>query len=78
MKAEQGKTTLINILLGLLQPTKGEMLVDGKKIKNNLKGWQKMIGYVPQDVYIMDDTIKKILLLLYQRNKSIKNRLYRL
>ena len=54
-----GKTTLINILLGLLQPTKGEILVDGKKIKNNLKGWQKMIGYVPQDVYIMDDTIKK-------------------
>jgi len=42
-----------------LQPTKGEILVDGKKIKNNLKGWQKMIGYVPQDVYIMDDTIKK-------------------
>ena len=42
-----------------MQPTKGEILVDGKKIKNNLKGWQKMIGYVPQDVYIMDDTIKK-------------------
>ena len=51
-----------------MQPTKGEILVDGK-IKNNLKGWQKMIGYVPQDVYIMDDK-KKILLLLYQRNKS--------
>ena len=42
-----------------------------EKNKNNLKGWQKMIGYA-QDVYIMDDTIKKILFLLYQRNKSIK------
>ena len=42
-----------------MQPTKGEILVDEKN-KNNLKGWQKMIGYVPQDVYIMDDTIKNI------------------
>jgi len=54
-----GKTTLIDILLGLLSPSKGELLVDGEKItKENLRAWQKILGYVPQMVYLTDDTIR--------------------
>lgn len=53
-----GKSTFINLLLGLLKPTKGNILVDGKNIEENLKVWQSNIGYVPQDIYLLDDTIK--------------------
>ena len=52
-----GKSTLSNLLLGLLEPTKGEILIDsGKLTDNNFTSWQQMIGYVPQEVYLLDDT----------------------
>jgi len=54
-----GKTTLINIILGLIQPTSGDVYVDGKSIFKNIKGWQNQIGYVPQNIYLSDDTIRK-------------------
>ena len=54
-----GKTTLINIILGLIQPTKGSIHVDGISISENIKSWQSQIGYVPQNIYLADDTIKK-------------------
>ena len=54
-----GKTTLINIILGLIQPTNGSIQVDGINILENIKNWQSQIGYVPQDIYLSDDTIKK-------------------
>ena len=54
-----GKTTLINMILGLIQPTNGSIHVDGINIFENLKNWQSQIGYVPQDIYLSDDTIKK-------------------
>jgi len=54
-----GKTTLLNILLGLLKPTNGRILSDNIDITTNLRGWQKMIGFVPQDIYLTDDTIKR-------------------
>jgi ATP-binding cassette, subfamily B, bacterial PglK len=53
-----GKSTLIDILLGLLSPTEGNLLVDGKKIGNEAKAWQRQIGYVPQSIYLTDDTLK--------------------
>ena len=54
-----GKTTLIDILLGLLYSTSGEILVDNKKLTSkNIKYWQKNIGYVPQVIYLIDDTIE--------------------
>jgi len=53
-----GKSTLTNILLGLLKPTNGSIEIDNKNIFQNLKKWRKLIGYVPQDVYLSDDTIK--------------------
>ena len=53
-----GKTTIIDIILGLLEPVKGTLEVDNKIItKNSLKSWQKLIGYVPQHIYLLDDTI---------------------
>ena len=54
-----GKSTLVNLILGLLEPSNGNILVDGKSISENKVGWQNIIGYVPQDIYLIDDTIKK-------------------
>ena len=53
-----GKSTLVNIITGLSLPTEGEIIVDGININNNLKSWYKNIGYVPQNIYLSDDTIK--------------------
>lgn len=53
-----GKTTLADILLGLLEPTAGAVTVDGTNIFDNLNGWHKIIGYIPQNIYLMDDTIR--------------------
>lgn len=53
-----GKTTLIDILLGLHKPGQGEILIDDVEIKgDNLKNWTKKIGYVPQNIFLIDDTI---------------------
>jgi len=57
-KSGAGKSTFIDLTLGLLEPTKGNILVDNKNILENIIGWQSQIGYVPQDVYLLDDTIK--------------------
>jgi ATP-binding cassette subfamily C protein len=54
-----GKSTLINLLLGILQPTAGEVRVDGEDIHRNLRGWQRNIGYVPQDLFLLDDTVRR-------------------
>jgi|AntDeeMinimDraft_5_1070356.scaffolds.fasta_scaffold09538_2 ATP-binding cassette subfamily C protein len=54
-----GKSTLIDILLGLLQPTNGQLKVDGESIYENMAGWQANIGYIPQDIYLLDDSIKR-------------------
>lgn len=54
-----GKTTLINVLLGLLRPQNGHILVDGTDIYANLRGWQNNIGYIPQSIYLLDDTIRR-------------------
>ena len=53
-----GKTTLVDILLGLLNPDKGEVIVDDKPINDsNIKAWQAALGYVPQDIFLADNTI---------------------
>ena len=53
-----GKTTLIDLLLGLLTPTHGKIFVDDNMLKSdNMRNWQKSIGYVPQQIYLADDTV---------------------
>jgi ABC-type multidrug transport system fused ATPase/permease subunit len=55
-----GKTTLIDIVMGLLDPTEGVMVVDGEKITSrNLKSWRKHIGHVPQSVFLTDGTVQE-------------------
>ena len=54
-----GKSTLVNLLIGLLKPSEGKVEVDGMNINSNLLAWYKKIGYVPQSVYLTDDTIRK-------------------
>ena len=58
-KSGAGKSTLVDIMLGLLEPQKGGVYFDNKNIKNELSLWQKQIGYIPQDIYLLNDTIKK-------------------
>lgn len=54
-----GKSTLVDIILGLLAPTKGVVRVDGVDIQSNLRGWQDQIGYVPQSIFLTDDTLRR-------------------
>lgn len=51
-----GKTTLVDIIMRLLEPTGGQMLVDGTEIENTGQ-WQRNFGYVPQHIYLSDDTV---------------------
>lgn len=55
----QGKSTLIDAILGLLPPSEGRITVDGVDIRDDIRGWQRNIGYVPQSIYLCDDTIRR-------------------
>lgn len=54
-----GKSTLVDVILGLLTPESGQVNVDGKDIQQNLRAWQDQIGYVPQSIYLTDDTLRR-------------------
>lgn len=54
-----GKSTLIDIILGLLKPTSGKILVDGRDIEEDIRNWQNQIGYVPQSIYLTDDSLRR-------------------
>lgn len=54
-----GKTTIVDVLLGLLKPQKGTIYVDGTDIHENLAGWQRNIGYIPQFIYLSDSSIRR-------------------
>lgn len=54
-----GKTTVVDILLGLLEPMEGGVEVGGKSIFKNLPVWQKKVGYIPQNIFLADDTLRK-------------------
>ncbi len=58
-KSGSGKTTLIDLLIGILSPDNGEIIIDGKNILKMKRLWQNNIGYIPQFIYLLDDTIKK-------------------
>lgn len=53
-----GKTTLVDVILGLLEPQKGTLSVDGKNVFDDVRAWQKNIGYIPQFIYLLDESIR--------------------
>jgi len=54
----KGKSTLVDLIIGLYKPTKGEILVDGVPLNSkNIKSWRKKIGYIPQQIYLIDGTV---------------------
>jgi ABC-type multidrug transport system fused ATPase/permease subunit len=54
-----GKSTLVDVILGLLTPVTGSVAVDGVNIGENIRSWQDQIGYVPQTIYLTDDTLRR-------------------
>lgn len=54
-----GKTTFVDILLGLFVPTRGRITIDGKDIRHELRAWQANIAYVPQSIYLTDATVRE-------------------
>lgn len=58
-KSGAGKTTLVDVLLGLLIPQSGDIRVDGSSAYSNLRSWQNLIGYIPQSIFLTDDTIAR-------------------
>ncbi|NDA80825.1 MAG: ABC transporter ATP-binding protein [Actinobacteria bacterium] len=53
-----GKSTLVDVILGLLVPSSGAVEVDGRSISTNVSGWQQCVGYVPQTIYLVDDSVR--------------------
>lgn len=68
-----GKSTLINILTGLIKPSVGDILCDGKSIFSNLEAWRSNVAYIPQDIYLLDDSIEKNITFLDDKNLVDKN-----
>jgi ATP-binding cassette subfamily C protein len=54
-----GKTTLVDVIIGLLEPQQGAVLVDGENIRRDLAGWQRRLGYIPQSIVLLDDTVAR-------------------
>ena len=54
-----GKSTMVDVILGLLTPDSGQVKVDGEDIQQNLRAWQNQVGYVPQHIYLTDDTLRR-------------------
>ncbi len=54
-----GKSTLVDVVLGLIRPDSGRILLDGKDITVDPRPWQRNIGYVPQAIYLIDDTLRR-------------------
>lgn len=53
-----GKTTMVDLILGLLEPDQGHIYVDGLNIYENLSAWQRNLGYIPQSIYLADETLR--------------------
>lgn len=54
----QGKSTLLDVITGMLEPQSGQVSIDGVPVAECREAWQRSIGYVPQDVYLVDDTLR--------------------
>jgi ABC-type multidrug transport system fused ATPase/permease subunit len=70
-----GKTTAADVLLGLLEPQNGKVTVDGEDIQKNMQAWHGCIGYIPQTIYLMDDTIRNNITFGIPKDKIDENRI---
>jgi len=64
-----GKSTIVEILTGITDKPLGNITVDGKSIYSNIKGWQKLIGFVPQKIFILDESLRNNILFGLDKNK---------
>ena len=71
-----GKSTLLDLLMGLLNPTNGELLVDGTLISHkNIRAWQKNIAHIPQSIFLIDASVQKNIVFDYSDEKINKKKL---
>jgi len=70
-----GKSTLVNLLVGLINPDKGNIFIDNNPIHENLKCWHKAIGYMPQKSFLMDDSIVNNVTFYDSLNKNFLNKI---
>lgn len=54
-----GKTTIVDVMLGLLTPSSGRVLVDETDVHDRIRGWQRRIGYIPQQIFLIDDSVRR-------------------
>lgn len=71
-----GKTTMIDLILGLLPCREGRICCDGVDIKDNMRGWRKNISYIPQNIYLSDDTIRNNVAFGIAANKISDERIW--
>ena len=69
-KSGSGKSTLVDLLMGFINPTSGNIIIDKQSISNNIFKWQKIIGYVPQNIFLHDSSILDNILLGEEKNRS--------
>ena len=58
-RSGSGKTTLVDVILGLLTPQAGDIRIDGASIYQDVRSWQNLVGYVPQSIFLIDDTLER-------------------
>ena len=74
-KTGSGKSTIINLISGLLSPSSGSIYIDEKNINLNLSNWQKKIGLLTQNNYLLDDTVKNNIVFLHGENNLDEKKL---
>ena len=72
-----GKTTLADIILGALEPTEGGVYVDGVNIRDHMAAWHKNLGYIPQTIYLMDDTVRNNIAYGIPENEVDEDKIWR-
>ena len=71
-----GKTTLVDVMLGLLEPQRGQLLFNGHEITDSLLGWRSQVAYLPQQVFLIDDTLRANVALGEKADQIDESRLF--